>query len=156
LLEMRGQANSFELPRALSLIIQNWIHRIASAEMAMTQDAWICLYGDQCASIVGGSRMEMQGSTLRSRGSCLGAGKTSFKNAGIRAQAGNHPGCRRIVGGEAFRLAIVDRRSMESAMKKLDAKTLRAVSGGSLIKIGNPTITIAPQGTLLSTAAKVS
>ena len=41
-------------------------------------------------------------------------------------------------------------------MKKLDAKTLRAVSGGSLIKIGNPTITIAPQGTLLSTAAKVS
>jgi hypothetical protein len=60
------------------------------------------------------------------------------------------------VGGEAFRLAIVDRRSMESAMKKLDAKTLRSVSGGALIKIGNPTITIAPQGTLLSTAAKIS
>ena len=45
---------------------------------------------------------------------------------------------------------------MESAMKKLDAKTLRSVSGGALIKIGNPTITIAPQGTLLSTAAKIS
>ena len=45
-------------------------------------------------------------------------------------------------------------------MKKLDTKTLRTVSGGALIKIGNPTISpvinVAPTAPLASTAAGIS